>query len=53
MVVTLNTCYDVAYLTFQLPHIKTSSIQSHQRQPTTGSFQRHQRLEERNILSVG
>jgi len=29
-VVTLNTCCDVACLTFQLPHITTSSFQSHQ-----------------------
>ena len=36
-VVTLNTCYDVACLTFQLPHI------------TASSFQSHQCLEERNI----
>jgi len=37
-VVTLNTCCDVACRTFQLPHI------------TTGSFQSHQRFEERNII---
>jgi len=36
-VVILNTCCDVACMTFQLPHI------------TTGSFQSHQRLEECNI----
>jgi len=36
-VVTLNTCCDVACLTFQLPHI------------TTGSFHRHQCLEGCNI----
>jgi len=36
-VVTLNTCCDVACLTFQLLHI------------TTSSFQSHQCLEERNI----
>ena len=36
-VVTLNTYCDVASLTFQLSHI------------TTGSFQSHQCLEERNI----
>jgi len=29
-VVTLNTCYDVACLTFQLPYITTCSFQSHQ-----------------------
>jgi len=28
-VVTLNTCCDIACLTFQLPHITTSSFQSH------------------------
>jgi len=48
-VVTFNTCCDVACLTFQLPHITTSSSQSHQCQSTTGSFQSHQRFEERNI----
>jgi len=47
-VVTLNTCCDVACLTFQLPHITTSSFQSHRRQPTTGCFQSLQRLKERN-----
>jgi len=36
-VVILNTCCDVACLTFQLLHI------------TTGCFQSHQRLEERNV----
>jgi len=36
-VVTLNTCSDVACMTFQFPHI------------TTGSFQSQQCLEERNI----
>jgi len=29
-VVTLNTCCDVVCLTFQLPHITTSSFDSHQ-----------------------
>jgi len=48
-VVTLNTCYDVACLAFQLPHITTGSFQSRQCQPTTGSFKSHQRFEERNI----
>jgi len=48
-VVTLNTCCDVACLTFQLPHVKTVSFQIHQCQPTSGSFQRHQRLEECKI----
>ena len=47
-VVTLNTCCDVACLTFQLPRITTSSFQSHRRQPTTGCFQSLQRLKERN-----
>jgi len=28
-VVTLNTCCDIACLTFQLPHITTGSFQSH------------------------
>ena len=35
-VITLNTCCDAACLVFQLPHI------------TTGSFQSHQHLKERN-----
>jgi len=39
-VVTLNTCCDIACLTFQLPYI------------TTGSFQSLQRLKERNKPSV-
>ena len=47
-VVTLNTCCDIACLTFQLPHITTGSFQSHRRQPTTGSLQSLQRLKERN-----
>jgi len=38
-VATLNTCCDVAYLTFQLPHITTGSFQSHQCHATTGSSQ--------------
>jgi len=38
-VVTLNTCWDIVCLTFQLPHITTSSFQSHRRQPTIGSLQ--------------
>ena len=46
-VVTLNICCNVACLTFYLPHITTGSSQSHQCQPTIGSFQSHQRLEER------
>ena len=50
-VVTFNICYNVACLTFHLPHITTGSSQSHQCQPTTGSFQVHQRLEEYNIFS--
>ena len=40
---------DVACLTFQLPHITTGSFQIRQCQPTIGSFQSHQRFEERNI----
>jgi len=36
-VVTLNTSYDIACLTFQLPYITMGSFQSHWRQPTTGS----------------
>ena len=28
-VVTLNTCFDIACLTFQLPHITTGSVQSY------------------------
>jgi len=32
-----------------LPHITAGSFQSHQCQPTTGSFHSHQRLEECNI----
>jgi len=47
--VTLNTCCDVACLTFQLPYIKTSSFQSHQCQPTTGFFASRQRFEEHNV----
>jgi len=43
----LNTCCDVACPTFQLPHITIGSF--HQCQPTIGSFQSHQRFEERNI----
>ena len=35
-VVTLNTCCNVACLTFHLPHITSGSFQSHQCQPTTG-----------------
>jgi len=38
-VVILNTCCDIACLTFQLPHITTGSFQSHRWQPTTGSLQ--------------
>jgi len=51
-VVTLNTCCDIACLAFQLSHITTSSFQSHQRQPTTGSFLILQNLIERNKPSV-
>jgi len=51
--VTLNTCCDIACLTFQLPHITTGSFQSHRRQPTTGSFRSFQRLKERKKPSVG
>jgi len=52
-VITLNTCCDVACLTFQLPHITTGSFQSLRRQCTTGSFQSLEGLEERNKPSVG
>ena len=45
-VVTLNTCCDFTCLAFQFPHITTNSFQSHQCQPTTGSFQGHQHLKE-------
>ena len=51
-VVTLNTCCDIACLTFQLPHITTGSFQSHRRQPITGSIRSFQRLKERNKPSV-
>jgi len=51
-VVILNTCCDVACLTFQLPHITTGSFQSHQWQPTTGSLQGLQCLKECNRPSV-
>jgi len=44
-VVTLNTCYDTACLTVQLPQITTGTFQSHRRQPTTGSFQSLQTFE--------
>ena len=36
-VVTLNTCCDIACLTFQLPHV-TTGVFSHRGQPTTGSL---------------
>ena len=45
-VVTLNTCCDIACLTFQLPHITVGSFQSHRRQPTTGFFQSLCRLKD-------
>ena len=48
--VTLNICCNVVGLTFHLPHITTISFQSHQCQPTTGSFQIHQRSEKRTYL---
>jgi len=54
-VVTLNTCCDIACLTFQLPHITkftTGSFESHQWQPTAGSFQSFQRVKECNKPSV-
>jgi len=51
-VVTLNTCRDIACLTFQLPHIITGTFQSHRRQTTTGSFRNCQRLKERSEPSV-
>jgi len=44
-VVTLNTCCDIACLTFQLPHITTTSFQSHRRQPTNGSFRSFKNLQ--------
>jgi len=50
--ITLNTCCDVACLTFQLPPITTGSFQSHRRQPTTGSLQSLQCLKQRNEPSV-
>ena len=50
--VALNTCCDIACLTFQLLHITTASFQSHRRQPTTGSLQSLQRSKERNKPSV-
>ena len=50
-VVTLNICCNIACLTFHLPHITTSSFQSHQCQPTTGFFQIHQRLENAHTFS--
>ena len=49
-VVTLNIRCNVACPTFHLPHITTGPIQSQQCQPTTGSFQSHQHLEERTYL---
>ena len=39
-------------LTSQLPHITTSSFQSHRRRPTAGFFRSYQRLKERNKPSV-
>jgi len=51
-VASLNTCCDIACLTFQLPHITTGSFQSHRCQLTTGSLQSLQRLKERNKPSV-
>jgi len=50
--VTLNTCCDIACLTFQLPHITAGSFHSHRWQPTTGFLQSLQRLKERNKPSV-
>ena len=46
-VITSKICCNVACLTFHLPHTTTSSFQSHQCQPTTGSFQIHERSEKR------
>jgi len=43
-VVTLNTCCDIACLTFQVSLITTGYFLSHQRQVTTGSFQSLQHL---------
>jgi len=54
-VVTLNTCCDIACLTFlecQASNVTTGSFQSHRKQPTTGSFQSLQHLKERNKPSV-
>jgi len=47
-----HVLYDIACLTFQLPHITTGSFQSHRWQRTTGSLERLQRLTERNKPSV-
>jgi len=47
-VVTLNTCCDIACLTFQLPHVTSGYCQSHRRQPTTGSIWSFQRLKEQH-----
>jgi len=49
---SLNTCYDVACPTSQLPYITTGCFQGHQWQPKTSSFQRHQHLNEWNKPSV-
>jgi len=51
-VVTLNTCCDIACLTFQLPHVTTGYCPSHRRQPTTGSIWSFQRLKEQHRPSV-
>jgi len=51
-VVTLNTCCDIACLTFQLSHVTTGSFHSHRRQTTNGPLQSLQRLKERNKPSV-
>jgi len=52
-VVTLNSCCDIACLTFRLPYFTTGSFQSHRRQPTNGCFQSLQRLKKkRNKPSV-
>ena len=51
-VFTLNTWWDVACLTFQLPHVTTGSFQSYRWQPRTSSIKSFQRLKERNKPSV-
>jgi len=52
IVVSLNTCCNVAYLTFKLPHNTTGSLHSHQCHTTQLTFQSHQRLKGNNVPSV-